>query len=50
MLFSAHSNPKIVKSNRRSRYGQSLSPYDSEEEDAEEGDDDSEDKDENEAW
>ncbi|KZV29518.1 hypothetical protein F511_00796 [Dorcoceras hygrometricum] len=27
---SSHSNPKIVKTNRRSRYGQPLSPYDDE--------------------
>ncbi|PON43286.1 Mitochodrial transcription termination factor [Parasponia andersonii] len=38
VLFSTHSNPKILKSNRRSRYGQALSPYDSEEDD--EGDED----------
>ncbi|XP_062077664.1 transcription termination factor MTERF9, chloroplastic [Humulus lupulus] len=50
VLFSAHSNPKIVKSNRRSRYGQALSPYDSEEEDEEEGGDDNEDEDEFEDW
>lgn len=28
-VLSSHSNPKILKSNRRSRYGQTLSPYDS---------------------
>lgn len=29
-VLSAHSNPRILKSNRRSRYGQVLSPYDTE--------------------
>ncbi|KAL7130840.1 hypothetical protein ABFS83_13G159500 [Erythranthe nasuta] len=33
-VASSHSNPKILKSNRRSRYGQPLSPYDSDDEDA----------------
>ncbi|XP_021815829.1 transcription termination factor MTERF9, chloroplastic isoform X1 [Prunus avium] len=28
VVLSTHSNPKILKSNRRSRYGQPLSPYD----------------------
>ncbi|CAL5402684.1 unnamed protein product [Camellia sinensis] len=28
-VLSSHSNPKILKSNRRSRYGKTLSPYDS---------------------
>ncbi|KAK6149385.1 hypothetical protein DH2020_016910 [Rehmannia glutinosa] len=32
-VTSSHSNPKILKSNRRSRYGQPLSPYDSDDED-----------------
>ena len=27
-VLSTHSNPRILKSNRRSRYGQVLSPYD----------------------
>ncbi|KAL5548562.1 hypothetical protein UlMin_003793 [Ulmus minor] len=31
VFFSTHSNPKLLKSNRRSRYGQALSPYDSDE-------------------
>lgn len=35
VLFSTHSNPKILKSNRRSRYGQALSPYDSDEDEEE---------------
>lgn len=30
-VASSHSNPKILKSNRRSRYGQSLSAYDTDE-------------------
>ncbi|XP_042492815.1 transcription termination factor MTERF9, chloroplastic [Macadamia integrifolia] len=29
VALSTHSNPKILKSNRRSRFGQRLSPYDS---------------------
>lgn len=40
VLFSTHSNPKILKSNRRSRYGQALSPYDSEEDEEEYDDED----------
>ncbi|KAL0353530.1 UNVERIFIED_CONTAM: Transcription termination factor MT, chloroplastic [Sesamum angustifolium] len=32
-VASSHSNPKILKSNRRSRYGQSLSAYDTDEDD-----------------
>lgn len=35
VVLSTHSNPKILKSNRRSRYGQPLSPYDDQEDDAE---------------
>lgn len=31
-VYSSHSNPKILKSNRRSRFGQRLSPYDSDNE------------------
>lgn len=31
--MSSHSNPKIVKRNRKSRYGQPVSPYDSEDDD-----------------
>lgn len=27
VVLSTHSNPKILKSNRRSRYGEALSPY-----------------------
>lgn len=38
-VLSAHSNPRILKSNRRSRYGQVLSPYDTEDNaDDEDGD------------
>ncbi|KAL0443300.1 UNVERIFIED_CONTAM: Transcription termination factor MT, chloroplastic [Sesamum latifolium] len=36
-VASSHSNPKILKSNRRSRYGQSLSAYDTDE-DEDDGD------------
>ncbi|CAM8955783.1 unnamed protein product [Rhodiola kirilowii] len=28
VVFASHSNPRILKSNRRTRYGQTLSPYD----------------------
>lgn len=35
MVLSTHSNPKILKSNRRSRYGQPLSPYDDQVDDVE---------------
>ena len=38
VLLSTHSNPKILKSNRRSRYGQALSTYDSEEDEEEDDD------------
>lgn len=42
VVLSTHSNAKILKSNRKSRYGQPLSLYDddSEEEEEEEEDDD----------
>ncbi|KAL6999157.1 Transcription termination factor mterf9, chloroplastic [Sarracenia purpurea var. burkii] len=40
-VLSSHSNPKILKSNRRSRYGQALSPYDSDDGGDHDGDDDS---------
>lgn len=39
VLFSTHSNPKILKSNRRSRYGQALSPYDSDEDEEDDDED-----------
>lgn len=39
-VVSSHSNPKILKSKRRSRYGQLLSTYDTEEEEEEEEEDD----------
>lgn len=29
-VVSSHTNPKILKPNRRSRYGHTISPYDSE--------------------
>lgn len=45
VVRSTHSNPKILKSNRRSRYGQTLSPYDSDEETDGVGEDDDEDED-----
>ncbi|XVE50783.1 hypothetical protein DITRI_Ditri01bG0190600 [Diplodiscus trichospermus] len=43
VLLSTHSNPKILKSNKKSRYGQRITPYDTdeeEEEDEEFGEDD----------
>ncbi|XP_027331428.1 transcription termination factor MTERF9, chloroplastic [Abrus precatorius] len=43
--LAAHSNPKILKTNRRSRYGQAFSLYDSDEDDEEMDDDDDEDDD-----
>ncbi|XP_015902611.2 transcription termination factor MTERF9, chloroplastic [Ziziphus jujuba] len=43
VVLSTHSNPKIVKSNRRSRYGQALSPYDTDEEGEEDDEDEDED-------
>ncbi|XP_010539322.1 PREDICTED: transcription termination factor MTERF9, chloroplastic [Tarenaya hassleriana] len=43
VVSSAHSNPRILKPNKKSRYGQMLSPYDSDEDEEEE---DSEDDDE----
>ncbi|CAH1428600.1 unnamed protein product [Lactuca virosa] len=39
-VSSSHSNPKILKSNRRSRFGQRLSPYDSDNENEAIDDDD----------
>lgn len=51
-VLSAHSNPKIVKTNRRSRFGTTLSPYDSDHEDADSDfdDDDEVDDDEDDDW
>ncbi|KAK7320328.1 hypothetical protein VNO77_29709 [Canavalia gladiata] len=43
--LAAHSNPKILKTNRRSRYGQALSPYDSDDGDDDEDMDDDDDND-----
>ncbi|OWM81349.1 hypothetical protein CDL15_Pgr007387 [Punica granatum] len=46
VALSTHSNPRILKPNRKSRYGQTLSPYDSDDEesfDFDEGEDDDED-------
>lgn len=39
-VASSHSNPKILKSNRRSRYGQPISMYDSDDEEEDDDDDD----------
>ncbi|CAL9115870.1 unnamed protein product [Musa textilis] len=46
-VFSSHSNPRILKSTRRSRTGRLITPYD--DEDDEKGDDEEEDEDESEA-
>lgn len=43
IVSNAHSNPKIINPKKKSRYGQTLSPYDTDEE--EELDDDSDDDD-----
>lgn len=43
VVSHAHSNPKIINPKKKSRYGQTLSPYDSDEE--EELDDESDDDD-----
>ncbi|XAR56769.1 hypothetical protein NMG60_11037359 [Bertholletia excelsa] len=48
-VLSSHSNPKILKSNRRSRNGQRLSPYDSNEDD-EEVEEEEEDDDDDDDW
>lgn len=46
VVFSTHSNSRILKSNRRSRFGNVLSPFDSDEEkDAEEHHDEDDDDD-----
>ncbi|KAF5183756.1 Mitochondrial transcription termination factor family protein [Thalictrum thalictroides] len=49
VALSTHSNPRILKSNRKSRYGQLISPYDTdddeEEDDKEEDEEDSDDDD-----
>ncbi|XP_022716782.1 transcription termination factor MTERF9, chloroplastic [Durio zibethinus] len=37
-LLSSHSNPKILKSNKKSRFGQKITPYDIDEEEEEEVD------------
>ncbi|GAU28386.1 hypothetical protein TSUD_257140 [Trifolium subterraneum] len=39
-VLSSHSNPKILKTNRKSIYGKTISPYDSDEEMDEDDDDD----------
>ncbi|MCL7045670.1 hypothetical protein MKW94_030255 [Papaver nudicaule] len=44
VVLSTHSNPRILKPNLRSPYGQSLSPYDSDDDGEEEDDDISEDE------
>lgn len=43
VVLSTHSNHKILKPNRRSRYGQALSPFDSDEEEADDEDEEDDD-------
>lgn len=45
VVFAAHSNPKILKTNRKSRFGQALSPYDSDADDEAMEDEDEDDDD-----
>lgn len=49
--LAAHSNPRILKTNRKSRFGEALSLYDSDEDDEEMDDDDeNDDDDEDDNW
>ncbi|XP_020206551.1 transcription termination factor MTERF9, chloroplastic isoform X2 [Cajanus cajan] len=48
--LAAHSNPKILKTNRKSRYGEALSLYDSDEDDEETDEDDDDDDDDDADW
>ena len=43
VVLAAHSNPKILKTNKKSRFGEALSPYDSDEDDEEMEDEDDDD-------
>ena len=43
VLLSTHSNPKILKSNKKSRYGQRITPYDTDDEEEEEEEEDEDD-------
>lgn len=45
VVLAAHSNPKILKTNRKSRFGQALSPYDSDADDEALEDEDEDDDD-----
>jgi len=47
--LAAHSNPNILKTNRKSKYGEPLSLYDSDEDD-EEMDEDEDDEDDDDDW
>ncbi|EEF33364.1 transcription termination factor MTERF9, chloroplastic [Ricinus communis] len=49
VVLSTHSNAKILKSNRKSRFGQTLSPYASDDDEEEEEDDD-DDNDSDKSW
>lgn len=50
MVSSTHSNPKILKVNRKSRFGQSLSPYDGSDGEFDDDDEDEEEEDEADDW
>ncbi|KAI4366185.1 hypothetical protein MLD38_022095 [Melastoma candidum] len=50
VVSSTHSNPRILKGNRKSRFGQSLSPYGSGDGDSDYDDEDEEDADDGDDW
>ncbi|MBA0632534.1 hypothetical protein Godav_001254 [Gossypium davidsonii] len=45
VFLSTHSNPKILKSNKKSRFGQRITPYDTDEEEEEDEDEEFDDND-----
>jgi len=48
--LAAHSNPNILKTNRRSKYGEALSLYDSDDEDEEMDEEEEDDEDDDDDW
>lgn len=50
VVLSTHSNAKILKTNRKSRYGQTLSLYDDDSEEEGEDDDDDDDEGKEDDW
>lgn len=50
VALSTHSNPRILKRNRKSRFGETLSPYDSDEEDSFEFDEEEDDDEDEDDW